>query len=275
MRQRIAPASFVSQKLFIATLMAFAILCAGTPKVNASATLRISGDDGQTWTSIIDNGPLDLDTNVGSILYNGNGLGFSGVFVGSSQHATDLPSYVDLNCSVYSASRPLIFQYSDDGFGPFMGVFESSIGGNASTTVSCNSYMDPSGQLFSGTNLTGVTGLSGNFAWSAKTATYSTGTFSLTAEAKTTTAADSTSFDMLLEAYSPQRPVITCSRNSTNGVNLSFDTESGFTYVLESKSALTNGSWTPLQSVPGNDSTVTLQDSSATNQKIFYRVSVH
>lgn len=256
----------------LALMLFAAVVAIFSPSARATATLRISVDDGLTWTNVVDNGPLDLNTNVGTILYNGPGTTFKGVFVASSQRGPDTISYVDLNCSVISGPTSLLFQYSDDGFGPFYGSFESSIGGNGSSSVACNTYLDPTSQLFGDTNLAGTNSLTGGFTWSAKSAIFSLPSFSLTAEAKVTAPGDGTSFDLLLIASSPIAPKIHATILG-GAVNLSFDTESGFTYVLEGRSSLANGEWTPLQSIDGHNSTVTLVDSVAGAK--FYRVSVH
>jgi hypothetical protein len=241
----------------------------------AAPTLRISADNGATWTNVVDNGPLDVDDNVGSILYNGAPGAFTGVFVASSQHNPDVLSYVNLNCTIFSASAPLVFQYSDSGFNPFNGKFESSIGGNGSSSVDCRMLLDTNGQLFAGTNLASATGLTGDFAWSSSSPLFSIGTYSLTAEVRTSAPSSGTKFDLLLEAYTPSHPKLLKPTIANGAVNLSFDTESGFTYTLECKSSLGQGEWTPLQTVDGNDAVVTVVDAAPLTHSKFYRVSVH
>src|SRR3954453_21659763 len=98
-----------------------------SPRVQA-ATLRISVNNGVTWTNIVDNGPLDLDTAVGIVTYTAHDSGapFRGVFAGTSQRVEGFPTYMDLNCSVEGSAYPLVVQFSDDGFDPFLGIFQTS-----------------------------------------------------------------------------------------------------------------------------------------------------
>src|SRR5436190_69794 len=272
MHQSFGFVKVVSKAVFRCVLVSLAATLVA--EVQATATLRISADNGLTWTNVVDNGPFHSDTNIGSILYNGASTPFRGVFVGSSQHRVDVPSYLDLNCSVISAATPLIFQYSDDGFGPFMGTFASSIGGTGTAPLNWKTFMDPANQLFGGTNLANAAATTGEFAWISNSAPMSVSLYSLTSEVRLAAAGGGTTFDLLLEAYAPAAPVLY--PTITNGaINLSFETEAGFAYVLERKINLGGGDWVPLQTVEGNDSMVTLVDSLVGGQAKFYRVRVH
>jgi hypothetical protein len=94
-------------------------------------------------------------------------------------------------------------------------------------------------------------------------------------EAKITAPGGGTSFDMLLEAYGPLAPTILTPTISNGGINLSFETELGFTYVLESNNTPAGGEWNAVNSVDGTGGIVTLVDSLSNGQARFYRVSVH
>ena len=78
---------------------------------------------------IVDNGPLDLDANVGTILFNGSVGGFSGVFVGSSQHRTDVPSYLDLNYTCFRRRARSFCSFRMMALIRLRGIFASSLGG--------------------------------------------------------------------------------------------------------------------------------------------------
>jgi len=272
MRQRFGFNSVPRYAFIILLVVAGFVL---SPHARATAILRISADDGLTWTNIIDNGPLDQDTNSGTILFNGTGVGFSGVFVATSQYRIDVPAYLDLNCSLFSASRPLTFQYTDNGFSRFIGRFQSSIGGNTSALVSCKTYVDTTGGLFGGTLLANTDGLTGDFTWNSNSDPFSLYSYSLTSEVKMTAPGGSTSFDMLLEAYEPVAPTILTPTISQGGIHLSFETEVGFTYVLQSNNTPVGGEWVGVQSIDGTGDIVTLVDPLSNGPAKFYRVSVH
>jgi hypothetical protein len=54
---------------------------------------------------------------------------------------------------------------------------------------------------------------------------------------------------------------------------LSIQTQSGLTYILESKDHLADANWTQVQSAAGNGGTMSLTDSNAIVAARFYRVS--
>jgi hypothetical protein len=256
-------------------MLAFVVV-AFSPIVQAAATLRISIDNRVTWTNVVDNGPLDLDTNVGIVTFtvHNSSAPFRGVFAGTSQRVEGLPKYMDLNCSVEGSANPLVVQFSDDGFGPFVGIFQTSIGGIATKPLTWKTLMDPANHLFAGTNLAGAAVVTDQFASDSNSPMYSLSSYSLTSEVAIGASGNGSSFDLFLQPYSPTLPTLSATL-SGGGVSLSFESESAFTYTLEYKSALSDANWTPQQSVQGNDSTATLVDSSASGQTRFYRLSVH
>ena len=77
----------------------------------------------------------------------------------------------------------------------------------------------------------------------------------------------------ILGAGPPVTRVRVCNpKRTANKFTLSLPTQSGWTYTLEFKSALPDGSWTPLPLTAGNGGILTLTDLTATNSQRFYRV---
>jgi hypothetical protein len=69
-------------------------------------------------------------------------------------------------------------------------------------------------------------------------------------------------------------PLLLSKPHWQNGVfTVSVPTTAGKTYGLQYKTALTDGTWTALPSVPGNGSIMTLTDTTASSSQRLYRVS--
>jgi hypothetical protein len=80
-------------------------------------------------------------------------------------------------------------------------------------------------------------------------------------------------FFMLVPLASAQGPGLTASLSSGT-ITLSFSTTTGSNYQVEYKNALTDATWTPLNSpIPGNNSVQSVQYSTTGSQR-FYRVEV-
>ena len=225
-----------------------------SPSIRAAATLRISIDNRVTWTNVVDNGPLDLDTNVGIVTFtvHDSSAPFRGVFAGTSQRVEGFPTYMDLNCSVEGSPNPLVVQFSDDGFDPFVGIFQTSIGGIATKPLTWKTLVDPANHLFVGTNLASAAVATEEFVANSNSPIYSLSSYALTSEVAIGASANGSSFDLFLQPYSPTPPVL-YPTVSSGSVSLSFESESDFTYTLEYKNSLTDADWTPQQSVQGND----------------------
>jgi hypothetical protein len=70
----------------------------------------------------------------------------------------------------------------------------------------------------------------------------------------------------------PAQPRITASSSGGN-VQLSFATQTGYTYTVQFKNHITDAVWMPLSSAPGNNSTQIVPDAKSLSSR-FYRVSV-
>ena len=61
---------------------------------------------------------------------------------------------------------------------------------------------------------------------------------------------------------------------NSGGSHVTFPTEAGFTYTLQSKNNLTDPTWTSLSSVSGTGSPATLVDSTTGLARRFYRIAI-
>ena len=240
--------------------------------IRAAATLRVSSDNGVTWTNIVDNSPTDAATNTGTISFFPDQIGLRGSFTAATDRSQSL---VTLACLVVFSAGPLIVQYSDNDFVAGYGFFDSEVGGNSSdlALVTFKTYMDPANTLFSGTNLMNSGPMSVTFAKGTNSQPVTLNLFSLTAELVITNAGG-TQVNGTVQFVSPMSPTLQPDI-SGDTVHLSFQTQAVFTYVLEYKNSLADTEWTPLQSIDGTDSMVTVDDSTSGGQTRFYRVSVH
>jgi hypothetical protein len=129
-----------------------------------AATMRLSADNGATWTTVEDNGPLDSDSTPGSILYIGTFSGWSlaiATAIGSPLVGTPITPRMDVSSSSQSAGpATLIVQMSDTNYIPFPNeTFVASISANAVGTVTYNTYRD-SGNVLFGTTVSSATAAS-------------------------------------------------------------------------------------------------------------------
>jgi hypothetical protein len=235
----------------------------------------MSDDGGVSWTVVVDNGPLDSSANVGTVFFNGKiGTKWSIAFnVGLATHDSP-PVGLVLDCTVVStSSASLIVQFSDDGFGPTFGYFESAMGGTLAANVVFRSYVDPAGALFSG-QLVSQCYCAEDCSFDTNSLPFTLTNYSLTLEAVITHPySGTTGFDQEIIAIAPSPKIVPTFSNG--GVSLSFPTQSGFTYGLEYKNNLSDNAWLPLQSDPGTGSTLILTDAPPTAISRFYRVNVH
>jgi len=67
-------------------------------------------------------------------------------------------------------------------------------------------------------------------------------------------------------------PRLSAPRWNGNSFSVSLSSQPGVSYILEYKNALTDSSWTALPAVTGTGSTLTLNNTSATGSRRFYRV---
>src|ERR1700749_2662149 len=100
-------------------ILACGAILAGLCQANAME-LRLSTDNGATWTNIVDNGPADDNPSVGLISYSGTLNGFTvGADTGVNNGDASSP-YLDLSTINYSQQpATLIAQLSDTSFTPF------------------------------------------------------------------------------------------------------------------------------------------------------------
>jgi hypothetical protein len=70
----------------------------------------------------------------------------------------------------------------------------------------------------------------------------------------------------------PNAPVITSPTFNAGQFSVTVATETGHTYYLEYKTALTNAAWLPASQLPGDGSAKVLVDSAAGDPRRFYRV---
>ncbi len=72
----------------------------------------------------------------------------------------------------------------------------------------------------------------------------------------------------------PQTQTIVSPSFSKGTFGFSVQTQTGFTYTLEYKKALTDAAWTTLQAAPGTGAVISLSDTSASDSTRFYRISI-
>jgi hypothetical protein len=123
----------------------------------AVPTMRLSADGGATWTNVVDNGPLDINPQVGSIYYLGPvgdwdvsiASGFGAPVIGDP-----LNPHMDVD-TINSSSQAenLIVQMSDTNFVGFPNqTFIATLGVITDGTVTYNSYRDGGNVLFGSTS---------------------------------------------------------------------------------------------------------------------------
>jgi hypothetical protein len=134
------------KKITIAVLAAGTYLGTLLP-ATAVPTMRLSADGGATWTTVVDNGPLDADPEVGFIFYLGPVGGWDVSIAsgfGSPVIGDPLNPHMDVdtqNSSSQAAS--LIVQMSDTNFVGFPNqTFIASLGATTVGTVTYKSYRD-------------------------------------------------------------------------------------------------------------------------------------
>ena len=140
-------------KKLTTTIMACGILASGLHSANA-ATMRVSADNGATWTVVQDNGPFDADPAAGSILFVGTTTtGWQLVVataIGSPAVGTVTAPRMDLgSTSLSPGPANLIIQMSDTGFTPFANeTFVSTMSTTTGGSVIYNTYRDGGNVLF-------------------------------------------------------------------------------------------------------------------------------
>jgi hypothetical protein len=78
---------------------------------------------------------------------------------------------------------------------------------------------------------------------------------------------------LMLVPVLPQSVLLNATRSGTN-INISFQTQSGFSYLVQYKNNLTDPSWTPLgSSIPGDGTVKVVSDPNSRSSR-FYRVSI-
>jgi hypothetical protein len=61
----------------------------------------------------------------------------------------------------------------------------------------------------------------------------------------------------------------------TNDIaTISVPAQLGYSYILEFKNSLSDTTWTPFQTIPGNDGNLTFTDAVATSPSRFYRIRI-
>src|SRR3569833_4054579 len=143
-------------KKLTTSILACGILASGLLSVSAASTLRVSPDGGTTWVVIEDNGPLDVNPQVGVVRYDGPiGNWSKSISSGQSDPFIGTPSAPDMDLhSVNFSSQPatLIVQYSETNLTTFANETYINVDGyNTTGTVSQNSYRDSGNLLFGNT----------------------------------------------------------------------------------------------------------------------------
>src|SRR5436309_4061626 len=115
--------------------------------------MRISADNGATWTVVEDNGGLDSNPAAGSILYVGPVSGWTVAVetaIGSPAVGSAITPRMDLGSLNLSAGpASLIVQMSDTNFIAFPNeTFVASVSATTDGSVTYNTYRDPGNVLF-------------------------------------------------------------------------------------------------------------------------------
>lgn len=128
----------------------------------ALPTLKITEGGGGLLT-IADGSSLDSNTNPGVVKYNGS-LGAFNILItiGATKPVYGGPTAprmdnFSLEVSNYSPGL-LVIEFSETGYGPFNGYFNTQVGGNTKGTFSFNTYVDSNNQLFGATTNIGSLG---------------------------------------------------------------------------------------------------------------------
>jgi len=137
----------------LTAILACGVVASGLLSAGASPILRFSVDDGTTWTSVVDNGPLDSNPALGFISFSGSGgawvihglTGFGAPLVGDPN-----APYMDISTTINSTSAAkLIVQLSDTNFvGVANQTFSAVGGGFAGGTATFTAYRDLGNVLF-------------------------------------------------------------------------------------------------------------------------------
>ena len=134
-------------------------------QASAAPTMRLSADGGLTWTNVVDNGPLDVDTTPGAITYAGpvgNWLVVISQGGGIPISGTPITPIMDASTTdISSGPATLIVQMSDTNFVPFPNeTFLGSVSTTAAGTLTYNGYRDSGNVLFGSTANYGNPGVS-------------------------------------------------------------------------------------------------------------------
>ena len=124
----------------------------------ATATLRLN--DGSTTITVVDNGPSDEDVTFGKIKYTGTVGAWSGTTTAATARDASSPiPNMDLNVSrISSSAGTLTVSFSDDFFGPTVGIVSTPVtgtqSGGANNKITYATQISDSNTLFDGTALT-------------------------------------------------------------------------------------------------------------------------
>ena len=144
----------MSKHLFKTMAAALGLLCTGLSLQAQQLALRLSADNGATWTTINDGSALDLNTNNGAITFDGA----IGVWLINADTGDSLPvrgtatqPYISLNgVNLSSAPGTMIVQLSETGFisAAAARAFTNNVGGTTEGSTVFNAYVDSGNVLF-------------------------------------------------------------------------------------------------------------------------------
>jgi hypothetical protein len=133
-----------------------ALLMATAAPIQAALTVRLSADNGATWTTVTDGGVGDASGAPGLVTFIGAVGSWSvNVTTGTSKPTTgtaDAP-YLDINTINFSstAAGKLTIQLSDTDFAPAGQNFLAAIGGTTDGAVTFRTWADAENALFATT----------------------------------------------------------------------------------------------------------------------------
>ena len=143
-------------KKLTTSILACGVLASGLLSVGAASTMRVSPDGGATWVVIDDNGPLDMNPQVGVVRYDGPIGNWSlSISSGQTDPLIGTPAAPDMDLhTINFSSQPatLIVQYSETNLTTFPSeTYINVVGYNTTGTVIQNSYRDSGNVLFGST----------------------------------------------------------------------------------------------------------------------------
>ncbi len=133
------------------------LLLASLAPSEATLAIRLSADNGATWSTVVDGDVTDQNTNNGTVLFNGAvGSWIVNVDTGSSKPYFGSASQPHMELGGVNLSTgpgTLIMQLSDTGFtsAPSARAFANAVGGTTSGTMTFRTYVDKGNVLFGST----------------------------------------------------------------------------------------------------------------------------